>query len=216
MSTSTSSTSSSSSSSDSSNSYDQWQQWAQKQRQTRRQESEDLIYGDDENDEQVRQHMELPHKKRVSLLDDDDEDDCCDQQVAPWKMLPRLVAARQSLLDDDSDDEEDNEFRTRLPVSADALFLPPTSLRRSNERTGRLFAMASMRSLNTTGDNSSSNSSGNLVSPSPSPTSRRAPVLLKGKMDASLPPAPLSIVSAMSSLRRYSHTRDTTGSVPLV
>jgi hypothetical protein len=201
-----------STSSDNTNAYDQWQQWAQKQRKTRRQESANLIHGDASCDRQVHQFMELPHKRRVSLLEDStststcSSDDCDQRQVAPWG---KLFSKCKSLLDDDDDDDDedcndnDNNNKTVVepatpmaPVcSADSIFLPPTSLRRNDHCTSHhLLAMASMRNTDTT----------NLVSPS---SLRKDFSFDSSSLQVS--PPPLSFISALSASRqRFSFSRD--------
>lgn len=175
-------------------SYDQWSQWASRQRRTSRQEAEDLIYGDDENDSSAQKHMELPHKPAAksskSLLDDDEGDDN-DEQEQP--MLLRFLNARKSLLDDDSDDEDDYPLRNNL--SCDALFLPPTELRRNREDED-LSRIPSSRSL----------LSSSVTTP-PTPLSKQLSYKNLDTTSLARSPMPLAYITAMTSRRRFSVSR---------
>ena len=183
--------------------YDQWQQWAQKNRRIRRpQESENLIFGDDTCDRKIHQHMDLPHKRRVSLLEgdiNDDTSDDCDQLIAPWKML----ATRRSLIEkEEGDNESSIQWNTPLN-NADVIFLPPTCLRRSDEHAGHSLSLISMRFLKTIENNEKSLNS----------SFTEQPYLGNSKnfsFDSvdSLSAAPLPIIAALASRPPYNFSRD--------
>lgn len=218
---------SSSSSSSTAAAYDQWQEWAKHQRRTQRKEAEDLIYGDDDDDKddedetdsqvQIQKHMELPHKKSRGSLLDDEEDDDSESNDQPWKMLPRLLQARKSLLEDDSDDEDDfpslayncnyNNYNT-----CDALFLPPTSLRRSEERGPP--RIPSNRSLALSSLSTHSNTSLKQSSLSFDSSSSKSSLLDFDVARSPVAAVPLvCIAAAMTSRRRFTVSRQ--GSLPI-
>lgn len=222
--------------------YDQWQHWAQKQKHSKRKEAESLLYGDSStsscDETKVQQFMELPRKdaaaKRSLLDDDDDEDDSETDSQAPWKMLQQQAlrhqqrkTARNSLLDDDdSDDEEDlGRELPRMPLGPDALFLPPTSLKRSSPIVPLSFT--SKRNLFVTAPSFSSRSGGSSLSSGNSSSRSLLNKSLTFESSATTPksmssstsgagksPVPLSLITAMSSRRRYTLTRN--GSLPAV
>merc|ERR1719261_2454784 len=141
--------------------------------------------------------------------------------------MPRFLAARKSLLEEDDSDDDDDEWsrlhQTTTNVAwsnCDALFLPPTALRRAkdNDRLLPVPRFPSNRSLLET-------SLSSLSSATPPPTNAATPpkdlsltsCSVGGKTTVSataavLSPVPLSIITAMNSRRRFSISRQ--GSLP--
>jgi hypothetical protein len=171
-STTTTATIASSSSTNNNMAYNQWQQWAQNQRKTLRREAlENLIDGNDCCDRNVHQFMELPHKRRVSLLVEGSDD--CDQQHHHVDPLLTMLKSRYSSPKDDDDDCDETD-KVKEPTtqmepsgnSADIRFLPPTCLRRSDDRrTSHLLAMRSLN-CNTSSNDNTIKMESHLVSPS--------------------------------------------------
>ena len=226
--------------------YDQWQQWAQRQKQSKRKELGSLLHGDvstssdSYSDEKVQEFMELPRKQAIaksSLLDDDDDEDECEtDSKIPWKMMQRTALLQQqkrnqrsSLLDDEDSNGEDQDDLERelprMPLGADALFLPPTSLKRSSPIVALPPTFTSKRNLFVTAPSFSSRSGGSSLSSGVGSSNRS---LLNKSLNfdsittpksatspvSGISPAPLSLVTVLSTRRRYTLARN--GSPPAV
>lgn len=155
-------------------SYDQWKLWADKQRQTARRSFSKSLLEEQSLDGKVQQHMQLPRKQaRTSLMNDSDDESDNDQAMPmqmqmqmmqspqfSWKAMQQATqkATGSSLLDD-SDDEDDmfhqQPLRSMPSIGADALFLPPTALRRQGKQSSERFLNCVLGASNQSFNNNS-------------------------------------------------------------